>query len=345
MERRLSLHCGEKTYKLLMESNTSADSLEESCQLYGFIVDTLIIGMVVVVGITGNSLTFAVFWKGNFKTSTSFLFMCLALTDSAVLQTAIPTFSIDPFVAYTGYTPDDGFITYIVKLMGDMLHPVAHSANIWVTVLIVANRYITVCAPSRASQWCTDSNVKIQLAAVLIVTLQFNIASLVMTIMWFSHHVYTFVSYPMLILILPTFIITSLNVRLVKTLNAHRRMPMQNQSSQDEDSTTFVLVIVGVVLIVCQLPRLVYLVLTVTLPDDLFTCGGYLFYLEPITNTFTILKSAINLMILIRFNKAFRDVLIQQVLKRRAPQQVAISPEMADIERANGEPPVNDTCL
>ena len=53
------------------------------------------------------------------------------------------------------------------------------TATIWVTVLVAVNRYIIVCRPLRASQWCTISKVKIQLAVVLVLAVVSNIPRLI----------------------------------------------------------------------------------------------------------------------------------------------------------------------
>ena len=49
------------------------------------------------------------------------------------------------------------------------------TAAIWVVVLVGINRYIIVCLPLRATQWCTVSKVKIQLAVVLIAAVLYSI--------------------------------------------------------------------------------------------------------------------------------------------------------------------------
>ena len=66
-------------------------------------IHSLIVGILGVIGIIGNSLAFAVFQMGQFNKSTSFLFMCLSLTDSAMLLTAFVCWTIAAFVHYTDY--------------------------------------------------------------------------------------------------------------------------------------------------------------------------------------------------------------------------------------------------
>ena len=102
--------------------------------------------------------------------------MCLALTDSAVLLTAFFVFSIEPLFSYTGYM-ERFWEPYVVPFICvAFTHCCAHTATMWMTVLIAVNRYIIVCLPLRGSRWCTNSMVKKQLAAVLVSALLYNIA-------------------------------------------------------------------------------------------------------------------------------------------------------------------------
>ena len=312
------------------------------CILQTFIIYTLIVGTLVVVGIIGNILTFVVFWKGNFKSSTSFLFMCLALTDSAVLLTAFVVFSIQPLLIYTGYMKDFEIRYFELLVFPAFAHCCAHTATMWMTLLIAINRYIVVCLPLRASLWCTNSKVKKQMAAVLVSAVLYNIAFFVALIFGFPVIGIIFMSvlHAICVLILPICILTALNIRLTKALNTHRRMQMQNRSIQKDTSTTFVLVIVIIVVIICQLPQ-ISRVWSFGRP---FTCSSFQFYLRGISDTLVILNSAVNFIIYILCNRRFRDVLMEKVFKRAAPQQVAVPREMAGVERANGEP-VNETRL
>ena len=144
-------------------------------ELYRLIINGFILAVVIIVGIIGNSLTFVVFWKGNFKSSTSLLFLSLSLADSAVLLTCIPLDIVLVFVKHTGSR--QGFYN-AVPYIAAYVYPlslVVRMATIWVTVLISVNRYIIVCVPLRASQWCTLSKVKIQLAVVLVVAVMCSI--------------------------------------------------------------------------------------------------------------------------------------------------------------------------
>ena len=213
-------------------------------------MDTLVVGMICLVGIIGNSFTFAIFWKGKFNTTTAFLFMCQSLTDSAVLINAFVWSSITHFVVFTVCMKGFWKIYPYIIVCVFPLQSVAQTATVWVTVLVAVNRYVTVCLPLRASQWCTTSKVKIQLAIVLLLSVLFNTPKFAEVVVVYNPSnnvsmydvhaeetefssdpayqlVYNNVLYAIFIIVLPICILVLLNIRLVKALKAHRRMQTQ----------------------------------------------------------------------------------------------------------------------
>ena len=216
-------------------------------------------GMIGVVGLIGNSLTFVVFWKGNFKSSTSFLFLSLSLIDSAVLLTAFTlyTASLDFF---TASLPSD--LSVYLSVYTYTLLSTAITATAWMTVLIAVNRYIIVCLPLRASQWCTNSKVKMQLAVVLVLAVLYNIPQTFRNRVVFytrnngtSYHAYAtdvgYQSYPqfyyvydailsiIVLVCLPLLILTSLTIRLIKAMKDHRRIQVEMQSPHSQQDKQY----------------------------------------------------------------------------------------------------------
>ncbi|KAI0240620.1 FMRFamide receptor, partial [Lamellibrachia satsuma] len=314
------------------------NQLERSCELYSFIIYTVFVGTLVVVGVIGNSFAFVVFWKDNIKTSASFLFQGLSLIDSALLLAVLPLYSIESFVVYTGWLKGYLAISPYVLVYLLPLALTAQTATIWVTVLVAVNRYIAVCLPYRASRLCTVLKAKKQLAFVLLFAVLYNIpkfaeyrveyvttdngttytATAGYTTLGSSklyYIIYGNILYLIFLLALPIFILTLLNIRLIKALKALRRkrMEMQSLRQQQDNNVTFVLIIVVIVFIICQVPALVNQVMWNVAPDEARTCGGFQFYLRNIANMLVILNSAVNFIIYILFNKRFRHVLIQTV--------------------------------
>ena len=320
-------------------------SLGHHCRLYSFIVYTLIVGTLVVVGIIGNSLTFVVFWKGNFKSSTTFLFLSLSLIDSALLLAVFPLMTVTAFVNYTGWLQGYSSLRpyFIVYLLPTVL--LAKTAAIWVIVLVAANRYIIVCLPLKATQWCTVSKVKVQLAAVLIAAVIYNIPKFAERhIVYYTINtsnndtldvvginskrfedirlffvVYDTIFLLIFLLILPILTLTVITIRLIKAMKAHRRMhlEMQSRSQQNDGNVTFALVVVVIAFIACQVPTFFSYVLMEVMPIDSRFCGGFFFYFGPIVDMLITLNSSVNFLIYIIANKAFRDVLMEKVCGRR----------------------------
>ena len=297
------------------------------------IAGIFIIGIIVVFGIIGNSLTFVVFWKGNFKSSTSFLFLSLSLIDSAVLLTVFTCYIVQ--LDYNiGWLSRDLLI--YLEVCAYPVSCTAETATIWVTVLIAVNRYIIVCLPLRASQWCTLSKVKIQLAVVLLLAVLYNIPEIVRyRVVHISRNNGTSYvahvelmgpqSFPQLydeslslivLVCLPLFILTLLTIRLINAMKVHRRMQanMQRQHIQPDSSMTFALVIVVIVFIICRAPLLVWSVMSL---QEWLTSRARC-YMDLMYYTFIALNSSVNFVIYILINRRFRNVLFANVCGRRS---------------------------
>ena len=326
-----------------MDDNTVCTNIE--------IAGLFIVGIIAVVGIIGNILTFVIFWKGNFKSSTSFLFLSLALIDSAVLLTVF-TCCIVGLV----WLPHDLRVYLIVSVWP--LRSMAETATIWLTVLIAVNRYIIVCRPLRATQWCTLSKVKIQLAVVLVLVVLYNIPRIVrysvvhitrnngtsyvarielMGARSFPkfYYVYDTVLRIIVLVGLPLCILTFLTIRLIKAMKAHRRMQaeMQSQNSQPDSSMTFALVIVVIVFIICRAPLLIGNVMSIL--GWLSYVGSCYFDLMYVT--LLAFNSAVNVIIYIIINRRFRNVLLANVCRRRSAIPVVTANVMTKPERVKRE--------
>ena len=313
--------------------------LERSCELYSFIIYTVFVGTLVVVGVIGNIFALVVFWKESITSSALFLFQCLSLIDSALLLYVFPMYAMHSFVVYTGWLQGYWAIHPYTIVYVLLLALTAQTATIWVTVLVAFTRYIAICLPFRASRLCTVSKVKKQLTFVLLSAVLFNMpkfmeyrvkyvtydngttysaaAAAAAYSRLLSHKlyykVYDNILYFIFNLALPVFVLMLLNIRMIKALKAFRRtrLEMQSVRQQQDNNITFVLIIVVIVFIICQVPALINQVMWNVAPDEARQCGGFHFYLRHIANMLVIFNSAINFVIYILFNKRFRLVLIQ----------------------------------
>ena len=264
-----------------MSYGDNVSSLQHSCNFYLFIIDTVVMGTIIVGGLIGNNLAFVVFWKDNIKTSASFLFQSLALVDSTMLLLAIPLFPLHAFVVYTNWLMGYLDIYAYVQVSIMPLALIVRTASIWVVVLLAVNKYIAVCFPLKSLRLCTISKVKKQLAFVLLSAVLYNIPAfaeyrteyvpfydktykpyVVPTKLGSEtlyYIIYDSALYFTFIVALPIFTLTYVNIRMTQVLKARRleRKEMVNQRQQNDNTVTVVLIIVVVVLIICPVPAFV----------------------------------------------------------------------------------------
>ena len=318
--------------------------------LMRFIIYALILGVIIFVGIIGNCLTFVVFWKGNFKSSTSFLFLSLSLIDSAFLITVFPLNSVSAFVEYTGWLQGYSSVESFLIVYGTFPVSTTKTATIWVAVLVAVNRYIIVCRPLRASQWCTISKVKIQLAVVLVLAVVSSIPQLFPYRVTNRRNVFYTVYGIIFVYVLwtgvPLFILTLLTIRLIKAMKAHRRMQLEMNSlhNKQDSNMTLALVMVVIVFIICHVPNAVLSMLVTLVP--MLTRSEVWFIVDYISEVLLILNSAVNFAIYTLANKRFREVLTKTICRRHRPTEgrAITARQMARAEVARGElDDVNDT--
>ena len=318
---------------LVTSSNDSASVDTAGCKLYRFIVESVVIGLLCVLGVTGNTMSFIVFRKDTLKTSTTFLFQGLSITDSFLLVMAIPVYSVPSLMEYLG---NEHFEYYVKPYIAAYVFPwlcIAQTAAIWVTVLVGVNRYISVCWPYHAQRWTNLAKARQYLTIVLLLSFLYNIPHFVTrsikkelneyneTVPIMDENtnktfeiIYYNICYTLIMLLLPLGLLVFLSHRLIRALKAlkAKRASMQSQERQDSN-VTFTLVIVLLVFTVCQAPALLTQIFWSILPDSQRLCGGFQHYYSRVSNALVILNSAINFVLYAGTNKRFRTVLLTQV--------------------------------
>ena len=82
------------------EQDSDAD--EAGCQLYNFVVCTIVIGLVCVFGLAGNVTSFFVLCKHKSETATIFLLQSMAVFDSLLLLVSLFVYVLPYVYPYTG---------------------------------------------------------------------------------------------------------------------------------------------------------------------------------------------------------------------------------------------------
>ena len=149
-----------------------------------FLTYTVAIGIVALFGLIGNTLSIIVLMKDNSCSNNSgvFLLKALAFADNIFLLVILCYYSLwfglmaylDTVMGYGYYEMYLRSLPYL-RTFGDRLVEVAHTAAIWMTVLLAFNRYIAVCHPLHALRYCTNYKARIQVSIILVSCVIFNI--------------------------------------------------------------------------------------------------------------------------------------------------------------------------
>ena len=323
------------TYEYVVTGITNNTTVEKppdwmespGCQMYTFMMYSVLMGLMCILGLIGNVISFLVFWKDKLKTSSSFLFQGLSLVDILMLLIAIPVYIIPPFVQYTQWFTIFGQVeAYVLVYMFPSMF-IAQSATIWLTVLVCVNRYIAVCKPYQASRLCTVTQARKQFALVLLCSVIYNIPHYAEGRINYDKNgnptpthtalgeneyyniIYLNSCYVMFMLVIPLLTLTILNIRLISALKEiKKRRAEMNLRQQQDNNVTLVLIIVVIVFTICQAPALVTQLSWTVLPNSARQCGGFQYYYSRLSNVLVILNSSVNFLIYFLFNQRFRMI-------------------------------------
>jgi len=143
--------------------------ISNQCAMFDFGVYTIVVGMMIVLGVVGNALSFIVMLKDSATSATSFLLQALAVADTLVLLAALPLFVLPNVYPYTGVLG-----SYYEMYMGLMpfLWPtylIAYTGTIFLTVLVSVNRYEAVCRPFSTTKLCGNDKVATTTTVIIII--------------------------------------------------------------------------------------------------------------------------------------------------------------------------------
>ena len=155
---------------------------ESFCDSFEFIVCVVFIGSLCLFGLAGNILVVVVLRQHSSDTGTITLLLALAVVDSVLLVISLALYTF-PSIHHTLLADGD---EYIVTVYAPYVWPfgmIAHTCTVWLTVLVTATRYVSVCRlheNSKKSRLVSD--VRCQLVMLVICATIYNIPR------FFEHH-------------------------------------------------------------------------------------------------------------------------------------------------------------
>ena len=327
---------------------TQLSSLDHSCIQFEFWLCVVVIGVLCVLGVTGNVTSFIVLWKHQTDSATVYLLQVLAVSDSILLLTSFIIYSLSPVYPYTGRLET----LYInIGIVQKYIWPVslmAHTTTVWTTVLVTLNRYYAVCLLVGPFRSYVLQATKLQIIAVVAFSVIYN------TPRFFEHHAIYTINYPAgssnetncttihvnlgdskiyqiiysnviyfpVMYIFPLISLTYLNSRLLKSMNNIRiKKQMLTSHKIKDDHITVIIVVIVFIFIICQTPAMINQIFWATTSKDDRQCGQFHFYYTKVSDALVIMNSSCNFVIYVLFGKTFRRVFVTTLCRKNIYRQ------------------------
>ena len=316
---------------------------DKDCAFFNFMICTVIIGLLCIVGITGNITAFFVLIKHKTETATVYLLQCLAVSDTILLITSMFVYSFSDTYAVTGKLKHFAEQMQSIRTYIWPLGLMAHTTTVWLTVLVTLNRFYAICRPVGPFKNYVLQATKIQVIVIVSFAILYN------TPRFFEHQViskevqevgpeassnnttvivrylgdnkayqiiYSNILYFPVMYVVPLLSLTYLNCKLIKALNALRiRKESLTGHKQRDDHITVVIIMIVFVFILCQTPALINQIFWATIDIKVRVCGHFHYYYTRISNALVVLNSSTNFIIYCLFGKSFRRVFIETLCK------------------------------
>ena len=302
---------------------------------------TFVFGPMILLGLVGNVISFVTWGKLTRQNSLSFLLRTLAVIDSClllgevfrVLTNVITTFHVDGWLN----TATDVLWPYTRAY----IYPVTYMAllaNILTSVCIGMNRYTVVCRPLQAARWCTVSIAQKQVICIVLFSVLALFPSffeceiikrtggtLEVLCTWLDNKWYYYIYHVVCCFLVgsltPFALISFFCVRMITTLRAARRQPIDRHGDRLRETrvTSMVLILLGV-FIVCHIYWWIYRFCVTFLSYSLYRhiCFAYALSFEELL---MILNSSLNCWIYFAFIKEFRRTLCNKKCHRSETNQ------------------------
>ena len=308
---------------------------QEMHTITGYII---VVGPLALSGLIGNIIAFRTFGKMAPENAITFLLRALAVIDSCVLlcgSTLLYAYSLTHYVDIrikrisTAMWP---FIIVFIPPLGN----IAIVANIWTTVAIGMNRYVAVCRPLQAARLCTVSRARKQVLCIIIFSIVYGIPRffeyklttaadgsgydaevLIDNDKWY-YFIYHVGCKALFCFLIPLAMLTFSFVRLITSLRASKRCPMEHHGGRHAKRrvNTMLVVLLGVFL-ACHIPNHLHSILSTVFVHGLHhPTPKAVNILGDILNVILLVNSSVNWVIYFMYNREFRKLQCKRCTNR-----------------------------
>ncbi|XP_013771836.1 sex peptide receptor-like [Limulus polyphemus] len=252
-----------------------------------FWVQRVLVPMILIIGLIGNTVTIVIMTRRRMRSSTNSYLAALAIFDMLYL---ICVFVLS-LAHYPGIQDPHYFIYWHIRPFAIMLTDACSNTSVWLTVTFTIERYIAVCHPIRGKVFCTETRAKKVIVFVSLICFfltlptpfewtvveitddKTNETKMTMNFSDFgNNNIYKTVYYTMtaiLFIFIPLFLLSIFNSFLIRSVhlskiqrNTMTRQRETRDSLQQENRITVMLIAVVLLFFICQLPTAAILVYT-----------------------------------------------------------------------------------
>lgn len=326
----------------------------ELCKLVTFVWVGLIILVISIFGLIGNTASLFLLRSAGINRVATFFLQALAIADNLVMVFGGLGTSVVHGMLYGLLADQDPTFSLVHSLYVMYVHPcvfMAMTASMWMTVLLAVNRYVAICFPLKARQWCTMGKSYVQVAGVFVVAVAYNvprffqwrlvtvdstlqpnrtIVDLAMTDIGQQstfHMVYDNIVYNAFFVLLPLLFLVVSNAKLIVEVRASsgmRRTMVTSKSKHDPSGARInvLMVVIILIVIICQLPNRIYIFARFALGDGAFNCYAGWYYFSIFATTMLYLNSSINFVVYVWYSAAIRKRIAASLPCRRKVRNV-----------------------
>ncbi|XP_013413757.1 FMRFamide receptor-like [Lingula anatina] len=330
-----------------MNGTTQNCSRVEEITVYTFVIHVCLIGSLCTLGLIGNTLSLIVFFRYKARSVTFYLLRPVAIADNVLLLMTIAMMVLPAVYPALGVMELPNREEARITTWAWPLGMTAQTVSIWSLILVALDRYMSVCKPFKAESFRNLKGARIGISVVIIFSVLYNAPRLLEmrpeemidactnTTRYYLENVllafpayrigYFIVSYTVINIIIPLFVLSYMNVHLIRELRKSRkarcRLRFMSPSLQKEDDLmTKLSILIVIVFIACQAPSLLTQILNVS--EDYLDDQTLLFrqYYVPFSNALVVLNSSLNFVIYCVFCSGFRRALIGMFLHKSLEQ-------------------------
>ena len=316
------------------------------CGSFFFVVYGPLFGLVCLVGVLGNALSFCVLHRQSRVSVATFLLKALTVSDSLFLVTASLVQIYHAMSMYFGLISQLQSVFPYLQMYAWPLAHIVQMLSVYMMVLVAVNRYIVVRKPLEAQRLCTKRRVKLQMICMTLGIVCYNIprffehryvtvrlddvinpsnsssdASVTawntteQDVGWYSNRVYIIayenIAYILFVFLLPLLVLVVVNTHLcieLRRASKNRQATLATRRSRDEHNITLVMIVIIIIFIACQSPACVNQILFHTIGQQTRGCSTYERYYH-VSNLLITCNSATNFFVYFLFRRKFQTEL------------------------------------